>query len=436
MNSGALTRSRQFLPLFVTQFLGAFNDNVFKNALVILITFRAATCSESPVLVTIAAGLFILPFLLFSATAGQLADKFDKAWLIRKVKLAEIVIMALGSAAFVTGSVSALLAVLFLMGTQSTLFGPIKYSILPQHLANEQLMDANAMIQGSTFVAILLGTVLGGAMMALERGAVTATIVVILLLAVLGFLSSRSIPKAPPADPGLVIDWNPLRQTWQVAHMAAESRDVLVAIVGISWFWFVGAVFLQLLPGFTCDVLKGDAPVVTLLLSTFTVGIGLGAWASARITRGRIELGLAPLGALGMAVCALVPALLPAPVAGGDGLSIGAVLGEVANWPVLAAFFGLALFGGLYVVPQFAFVQAMCAPQRRARVIASANVLNALFMVLSALVTLALLALGLDLAGVFAAVGVLTALAGVALLVASPAMQAAFKRWITANSLS
>lgn len=420
-----LLRSRRFAPLFATQFLGAFNDNVFKNALVILITFKAATCAESPMLVTVAAGLFILPFLLFSANAGQLADKLDKASLIRLVKALEIVIMLFAGVAFFFNSVIALLTVLFLMGTQSTLFGPIKYGILPEHLPEQRLMDANALIQGSTFIAILLGTVLGGTLMVLPQASTLATVVTIIALAVFGFASSLYIPAAPPAEPSLKIDFNPVRQTWRVAKLAAERRDLLVAIIGISWFWFVGAVFLQLLPGFTCDVLAGDAPVVTLLLTTFTVGIGLGAWAAARLTRGRIELGLTPLAALGMAVCAAVPALFPPPPAVGHTLGIAAVLTSAGNWPSLAAFLGLALFGGIYVVPQFAFVQANAPPGRRARIIASANILNALFMVLAALVTLALLGAGLGVAGVFAIVGALTAVVGALLLWASPSMATA-----------
>jgi MFS family permease len=424
--SDHLLSKRRFLPVFLTQFLGAFNDNVFKNALVILITYRAASCGESPFLVTLAAGLFILPFLVFSATAGQFADKMDKARMIRLVKLAEIAIMVLGAVAFIAGSVTALIGVLFLMGAQSALFGPLKYGILPQHLGHRELMGANALIQGSTFVAILLGTILGGLLAAMPEVGPTAAAGTIILLAIAGWAASRQIPDAPAADPGLRLDPNIFRQTWRVARMAAEKRDVLVAIIGISWFWFVGATFLQLFPGFTCDVLGGGPRVVTLLLCAFTIGIALGAWASTRLTNGHISLGLAPLGVMGMCVFALVPLLMPPPDPVAAELGIAQVAAVGGNWPAIVALLGVALFGGIFVVPLFAYVQSESPPDHRARIIAAANVLNALFMVASAVITLILLKLGVSVIGVFATTGVLTLLMGLWMLKASPAMGQAF----------
>lgn len=425
-----LLGQRRFLPLFLTQFLGAFNDNVFKNALVILITYQAAACADSPLLVTVAAGLFILPFFLFSASAGQFADKLDKARMIRFTKLCEIAIMTLGAIALFAGSVYALIGVLFLMGSQSALFGPLKYGILPQHLDADHLMGANALIQGSTFVAILAGTIVGGTLVIVPAAGVPATAALILALAVLGWLASRAIPAAPAADPDLRIDLNPARQTWRVARMAAQDRDLLVAIIGISWFWFVGATFLQLFPGYTCDVLGGGPGVVTLLLCAFTVGIAAGSWTSTKLTGGRVSLALAPLGALGMALFALGPVLWPPALPAGAELSVAQVAGTSANWPALISFLGLSLFGGIYVVPLFAYVQANSPPEARARIIAATNVLNALFMVLSAVLTIALVAVGFDVSGVFAAVGVLTALMGIVLLAASPAMRNAFSDFL------
>jgi len=422
-----LLGQRRFAPLFVTQFLGAFNDNVFKNALVILITFQAASCGESPFLVTVAAGLFIAPFFVFSATAGQLADKYDKARLIRLVKLAEIAIMALGAAALFAGSVTALIGVLFLMGAQSALFGPLKYGILPQHLDEHHLMGANALIQGSTFVAILLGTIAGGTLVALPQGGVAATSAVILGVAIAGWLASRAIPPAPAAEPGLTLDPNIFRQTWQVAKMAAGQRDVLVAVIGISWFWFVGATFLQLFPGFTCDALGGGPAVVTLLLSAFTVGIALGAWSSTRLTGGRVSLALAPFGAVGICAFALIPALLAPPAPVGAELTVAEVAANPGNWPAFASIIGLAVSGGIFVVPMFAYVQAASPPACRARIIAAANVLNALFMVFSALMTLALLHAGVSVSGVFAITGVATFAVGAWMLCASPAMRTAVR---------
>lgn len=420
-----LLGERRFLPLFLTQFLGAFNDNVFKNALVILITFQAAACGDSPLLVTVAAGLFILPFFLFSASAGQFADKLDKDRVIRFTKLCEITIMALGALALFAGSLYALIGVLFLMGSQSALFGPLKYGILPQHLHADELMGANALIQGSTFVAILAGTIVGGTLVIAPGVGVPATAALIIAIALLGWLASRAIPRAPAADPGLRIDLNPARQTWRVACMAAQDRDLLVAIIGISWFWFVGATFLQLFPGYTCDVLGGGPAVVTLLLCAFTIGIAAGSWLSTKLTGGRVSLALAPLGALGMALFALIPVLLPPAASTGADLGVMQVAGEPGNWPALGAFVGLSLFGGLYVVPLFAYVQANSPPQARARIIAATNVLNALFMVLSAVLTIVLIAAGFSVSGVFAVTGVLTLLMGGALLAASPAMRTA-----------
>ena len=425
--SRALLTRRRFAPLFVTQFLGAFNDNVFKNALVILITFQVATCGESPFLVTVAAGLFIAPFFVFSATAGQLADKYDKARLIRYVKLAEIAIMGLGAAALLAGSVPALITVLALMGAQSALFGPLKYGILPQHLDEDDLMGANALIQGSTFVAILVGTIAGGSLVALPQGGAAAASSLVVLVALAGWLASRGIPDAPAADPRLVLDPNIFRQTWRVAKMAAEQRDVLVAVIGISWFWFVGATFLQLFPAFTCDALGGGPAVVTLLLSAFTVGIALGAWASTRLTGGHVSLALAPLGAAGVCGFALLPALFPPPLPAGAELTVAAVAANAGNWPALASLIGLAVFGGIFVVPMFAYVQAASPPECRARIIAAGNVLNGLFMVLSVVVTLLLLQAGVSVSGVFAFTGVVTLLVGAWMLAASPAMRAAVR---------
>ena len=424
--SSALLARRRFLPLFITQLLGAFNDNVFKNALVILITFQAASCSDSPLLVTVAAGLFIMPFFLFSATAGQFADKMDKARMIRLTKLAEIGIMALGAIGFLMHSVELLMVVLFAMGAQSAIFGPLKYGILPQHLEHEALMGANALLQGSTFIAILAGTVLGGTLIVVpERGAML-TAIGIIVVALAGWAVSRSIPDAPSADPQLVLDRNPFRQTWRVARMAAEQRDVLVAIVGISWFWFVGATFLQLFPGFTCDVLGGGPSVVVLLLCTFTIGVAGGSWISARISAGRVSLALAPFGAMGLFVFALIPTVLPPAAPSAALLSIEQVLMDAANWPSLLALLGLSTSGGIFVVPLFAFVQQQSPPERRARVIAAANVLNALFMVLSALTTIVLLKAGIGIIGVFAITGIGTLVVLAGMLASSVTMRRTF----------
>ncbi|MFT5448429.1 MAG: MFS family permease [Gammaproteobacteria bacterium] len=424
--STALLARRHFLPLFVTQFLGAFNDNVFKNALVILITFQAASCADSPILVTVAAGLFIVPFFLFSATAGQFADKVDKARVIRLIKLGEIAIMLVGALGFFLRSVELLMVVLFAMGAQSAFFGPVKYGILPQHLEEDALMGANALIQGSTFVAILVGTVAGGLLISIPDAGGSLTAACVIVLAVVGWATSRTIPDAPAADPQLILDRNPFRQTWRVAVMAAENRDVMVAVVGISWFWFVGATFLQLFPGFTCDTLGGGPSVVLLLLCTFTIGVAGGSWISAQLSGGRVSLALAPLGAFGLFAFALVPVIFPPAAPDASALSIFQVLANAGNWPTLLALLGLAVSGGVFVVPMFAFVQRESPPERRARVIAAANVLNALFMVMSALMTIVLLKSGMKITGVFAVTGIGTLFVLIGMLAASTTMRKAF----------
>ncbi len=394
-----LLRARRFLPLFTTQFLGAFNDNVYKNALIIYITFltAAGARSDSARLVTIAAGIFILPFFLFSATAGQIADKYEKSMLIRRVKLGEIAIMTLAGLGFWVGNVWFLMAILFLMGTQSAVFGPLKYSILPQHLAPGELISGNALVQMATFLAILLGTMLGGFVVAVQGTGPTLVSAVVLCLAVAGWLASRSIPRAAPADPRIAVDWNLLSQTVEVMRLSRENRHVLAATLGIAWFWFLGATYLQLLPAYTRDVLGGNAHVVTLLLSAFSIGIGLGSILCGRISAGRIELALVTVGGLGLSVFSAGIYVLsqladPAPETR-HLLGIAGFLAQPHHWWVFLDLLAVSTFGGLYIVPLFTLLQSRAAPQHRARVIAASNIVSALFMVMSALATLALLSL-------------------------------------------
>ena len=404
----ALLASRRFLPLFLTQFLGAFNDNVYKNALVVMLTFGIGTGGEPGAawLITVAAGIFIAPFFLFSASAGQLADKYERAALLRRVKLAEVVIMLAAAVAFLLASPVALMALLFLMGTQSTLFGPLKYALLPQYLAPHELAAGNGLVQMSTYLAILAGTMAGGLLVAVEpdgRLMVGATVVG---LALLGWLSSRVTPPAPAPAPGLVIDRNPLRATGGVLGEIRAGAGLLPAVLGVSWFWFVGATFLQLLPAYARDSLGGGPALVTLLLTAFSIGIGVGALACARLAHGGAGERLVLPAALGMAVFAiglwLLPATPPAQVAEGW----LAALAQRGNWPQLACFGALAVSGGLYVVPLYVLVQTRSDADRRARVIAALNVVNAAFMVGSALLTVALLALGVPVSGIFALTGV------------------------------
>ena len=403
-----ILKSRRFLPLFVTQFLGAFNDNLFKNALVMLILFRLAADAEGrgEVLVTIAGGLFILPFFLFSATAGQLADKYDKARMIRVVKAAEIVVMGLGAAGFAWGRADFLIAVLFLMGVQSTFFGPLKYGILPQHLEAKELLGGNALIEAATFLAILLGTIAGGLLILTEGGTALVSAGVI-VVALLGWAASLTIPAAPATAPGLKVNWNVVSETRAILAHAAGRRDIFLSILGISWFWLVGATFLLLFAPYARDVLGGDETVVTLFLTVFSVGIGIGSIGCDRLLKGEVSARTVPFGALGMAVFSIdlyfaSTGLAPATeTALAELLGALAFLGQPGHWRILADLLLIAVFGGLYIVPLYAIVQQRAEADHKARTIAANNVVNALFMVVGAAAAALLFAVGVTVTGIF-----------------------------------
>jgi len=397
-----LLRARRFVPLFVTQFLGALNDNVLKNAMVVLLTFQAAswTTIKPELLANLAAGIFILPFFLFSATAGQLADKYDKSRLAQLVKLLEIGIVLVAGAGFVLHSIAVLFLSLFLLGLHSTLFGPVKYAILPQHLRSEELVGGNALIEAGTFIAILLGTLLGGLLAGSEGGTAWITGAG-LAIAIAGYIASRSIPVAVPPAPTLAISINPLNETWRNIQFARENQTVFLSIMGISWFWLFGALFLAQFPAYTKNVLGGSETAVTLLLATFTFGIGVGSLLCEKLSARRVELGLVPLGSIGMTVFALDLAFAspgsPAPMP----LGALALLQHGATWHVLIDLALLGIFGGFFIVPLYALVQQRSNPEHGARIIAANNIMNALFMVVGALSAAGMLAAGLTIPMLF-----------------------------------
>ena len=403
-----LLAKRRFAAYFLTQFLGAFNDNVFKQGLIIFITFEVATrdSAHSAQLVTVAAAIFILPFLICSPIAGQLADKFDKTRLMRQVKLAEIFIMLAGAGAFWLQSLPLLLAVLFLMGAQSSLFGPVKYGIVPQLVSAAELAPANGLVQAATYIAILTGGIVGGLLMAEVGVGWHGVAAAVVIVAMLGFAVSLLVPTIGAADPELVFDWNIIRQGLHAVGFAREDRSLFCAIIGISWFWFLGATYLQLLPSFGKDVMGGDARVVVLLLTAFSVGIGTGAIICGRRGRTKPIASLISIGATGMAGFGAVPWLLslsPTSTVFPTGTrSATQVLSDAASWPLFGSFVGLAICGGMYVVPLVVHLQRRSPPKRRARIFAANNMLNAIFMVSSALMTIALLQLGLALAELLA----------------------------------
>jgi 1-acyl-sn-glycerol-3-phosphate acyltransferase len=432
-----LLKARRFLPFFLTQFLGAFNDNFYKNALVVLITFNAArfTTLSAGVLVNLAAGIFILPFFLFSATAGQVADKFEKSRLIRYTKLLEVAIMLLASGAFAVSSLPLMLATLFLMGTQSAIFGPVKYAILPQHLAETEIIGGNALVESGTFVSILLGTIAGGVIVGLPGGTSWISIGAV-AVALLGYLASRGIPVAPAADPRLSINWNPLTQTWRTIGFTRGNRTVFLSILGVSWFWFYGALFLSQFPAYAKDVLGGDEHAVTLLLAIFSVGIGVGSLLCEKLSGKHIEIGLVPFGAIGLSLFALdLWWASPAGMAGAAPLPIGAVLATPATWRVLFDLVMIGAFGGFFIVPLYALIQTRSEAARRSRIIAGNNIINAFFMVVAALLGAALIAAGASIPQLILMTALLNAAVAIYIFTLVPEFLMRFLVWLLVHSV-
>lgn len=387
-----LLGKRRFLPFFITQSLGAFNDNLFKQSLILAILYKLSLEGDRSIWVNLCALLFILPFFLFSALAGQFGEKFAKDALIRAIKLAEIVIMAIGAVGFVSNHVVLMLLALFAMGTHSALFGPVKYSILPQALREDELVGGNGLVEMGTFLAILAGTIGAGVMMSSSS---YATVVAggIVGTAVLGYLASRWIPRAAAVAPQMKLDWNIFKQSWATLRLGlGQTPAVSRSIVGNSWFWFVGAIYLTQIPAYAKDWLHGDETVVTLVLTLFSVGIAVGSLLCERLSGRKVEIGLVPFGSFGLTLFGLLwwwhSGDVPSTDVAHDWL---ALLGMHQAWWIMLSIVGLGVFGGFYIVPLYALIQARTAEGERARVIAANNILNALFMVVSALVTIVLL---------------------------------------------
>jgi len=432
-----LLGTRRFLPFFLTQFLGAFNDNVFKQALVLAILFRLGIEADKSLLINLCALLFILPFFLFSAFGGQLGEKYEKAWLIRRIKLAEILIMLLGAAGMLFGNLALLLLVLFCMGSQSALFGPVKYAILPQQLASDELVGGNALVEMGTFLAILGGTIGAGVLLGGEHYAASVSIAVV-ALALAGYLASLGIPRAKAGLPDLPLDWHVLRESLRVLRLGfGQPRAVSRAMLGNSWFWFLGATYLTQIPALSKDYLGGDESVVTLILTLFSVGIALGSLLCERLSRHRLEIGLVPLGAIGLSLCGVLlwwhASAHPLPAASVDWR---ALLGEPSAWWVLADILGLGVFGGVYIVPLYALIQSRSVVHERSRVVAANNILNALFMVASAIIAIVLLVvLKLSIPQLFLVVSLLSVLVCGALFIDAPEFIERFMLWALGDRL-
>lgn len=434
-NQFALLTQRRFAPFFWVQFLGAGNDNVFKFAFTVMVTYQLQVQWLDPSMAGLVIGaLFILPFLLFSATSGQLADKYPKEVLIRFVKNLEIAIMLLAGWGFLQQNVPVLLGCVFLMGLHSTLFGPVKFAYLPQHLSERELTGGNGMVEMGTFVAILLGNVAGGLLIALPLVGPSYVAAACLLLAIAGRALAQAVPVSPATDPGLQINWNPFTETWRNLRLAHGNVVVFRSLLGISWMWFFGAVFLANFPTFARDTLHGNEQVASLLLVVFSVGIGVGALLCEILSRRHVEIGLVPMGAIGMTVFSVdlyfaSRGLPPHNVA----LTLGQFLGEPAHWRVLADLALLSLFAGIYSVPMYALIQMRSQPTHRARIIAANNILNALFMIASSLLAGALLSAGFSISELFLVIGLANAVVAFYIFMLVPEYLLRFVAWIASR---
>lgn len=430
----SLLGQRRFAPFFWTQFLGAANDNLFKFAFTVLVTYQLQVQWLPAELAGLVIGaLFILPFLLFSATSGQMADKYDRRLLIVWLKRTEFLVMAVAAWGFFAQNIPVLLASIFLMGTQSAVFGPVKYAYLPQHLTERELTGGNGVVEMGTFVAILLGNVAGGLIIAVPEIGAHHVGFTCMGLAVLGRVAAQYIPASPAMDPGLRINWNPLSETWRNLKLAHGNLVVFRSVLGISWMWFFGAVFLSLFPAFAKDVLHGNEQVASLLLVVFSIGIGTGSLLCEVLSRRHVEIGLVPLGAIGMSVFAIDLYFATRGLPPAQGLGLTAFVADRAHWRVLLDLALLSLFAGLYSVPMYALIQMRSEPTHRARIIATNNILNALFMVVSAVITGALLQAGFTIPQVFLFLGVVNAVVAFYIFMLVPEYLLRFVAWVASR---
>ncbi len=436
-SSFRLFGQRRFLPLFWVQFFGAANDNVFKNALIVLIIYQNLNLGSlhADALVNLAAGLFILPFFFFSASSGQLTDKLEKSRLIRYIKLLEVIIVLCACVSFAIHSVTLMLLVLFLLGLQATLFGPAKYSYLPQHLQGEELVAGNGFIEMGTFIAILIGTILGGVLIAVPQYGDYYVMICLLVFALAGYGISYTIPVSPANDPSLKLDWHWLRQTFQNINRARHNRSVFYCVLGISWFWFYGAIILTQLPDYVRNAIGGAEHVFTLFLVIFSVGIGIGSVLCAKFSKPERILALVPVGALGMTIFGIVlvactPSAPASPLLGID---------QFFHLPhvviIVICLAGISVFSGFYTVPLYTRLQQMSEPAYRSRMIAANNIFNALFMVIAAGFAILLIVLHFTTVGIFFVVSLLNLCAILYLLWREPALWQHLRAFISRRSV-
>ncbi|MBL4799913.1 MAG: MFS transporter [Oleispira sp.] len=432
----SLLKKRRFLPYFITQALGAFNDNLYKNALLLFITFAGISAqSDSALLTNLAAGLFILPFFLFSPIAGQIADKMEKSQLIRWVKALEVLIMSLAAAAILMNNLTMMMTLLFLMGLQSAIFGPVKFALLPQQLKNEELVGGNALVEMGTFLAILTGTITAGIFFDFEQGKYWIAGGVI-VFAILGLISSQFIPNAPANDPQLKINWNPFTELVHTIKQARSNRSVYLSILAISWFWFIGASYLTQFPNLTREHLGGSTQVVTLLLALFSLGVAIGSLLCEKLSGRKIELGIVPIGSIGMSIFGIDLYFAVNSIQVVSDMSALAFIQQSENWRLMFDIAMVSAFGGLYVVPLQALIQQRSDEKNRAQIIAANNVLNAIFMVASAaLGILALVVIELTIPEYFFVLAIMNVVVAAYIYSRVPEFVLRFFTWILGHTL-
>jgi len=436
-NQFSLLGQRRFAPFFVTQFLGALNDNIFRNGLVILITFQGVLIlgMDHTQLANIAGALFILPFFLFSATAGQLADKYEKSMLMRRIKLLEIALMTLAAFAFLSKNYGLLLFVLFLMGCQSTLFGPVKYAYLPQNLSSEELVGGNALVEAGTYIAIILGLIIGGLTVAIDLSGQQLLASCLVAVAIIGYVASRQVPTTSAVDPGLKVNFNAWAETWRIVGFARRNRSVFLSILGISWFWFFGSAMTLQVPAYTLVILNGNEVVTTSLLVAFAVGVGIGSLLCERLSDHRIELGLVPFGSIGLSAFAIDLYFAQPVMNAAEVSSIGEFLARPGSWRVLMDLSLLGAFGGFYSVPLYALIQQRSRRTQLSRIIAANNIINAIFMVGASILSIIILKSGFSIPELFVVLAVLNALVAAYIFTLLPEFLMRFLAWILTNVL-
>ncbi len=432
-----LLKERRFAPFFWTQFFGAFNDNVFKTALLTVLTYDALTWTTMDVglLNNLIPGLFILPFVLFSATSGQLADKFEKGKVARYVKLLEIAIMAIAAYGWMSKNIWILVAAVAGMGIHSTLFGPVKYAYLPQHLRSDELVGGNGVIEMGTFVGILLGEILGAMLVVHKPWGVELVAGGCILIAVLGWLFSLRIPVSPAPVPDLKINWNPATETVRNISFSRKNRPVFLSLLANSWFWFYGAILLAQFPLYAKDYLHGDHSVFVLLLTIFSFGIGAGSLLCERLSGHKVEIGLVPFGAIGLSIFGFDLYLSSLLYTNTIAVTAMSFIDQVGSYKILFDIFMIGIFGGLYIVPLFALIQTRCDPKHLSRTIAGMNIMNALFMVVAALAAMLMLKQGFTIPQIFMATAILNALVAIYIFSVVPEFLMRFVAWILIHTV-